>query len=87
MKTFTFQDCPPGEDTTLTVFGLREILSEYPDDMPVLATWEGIFTLFRGKNHYNPRNKETSDYVEVKIASPWSDDGEVPCLIFSVDKY
>jgi len=28
---------------TMTVGELREKLNSYPDDMPVLATWEGLF--------------------------------------------
>lgn len=28
--------------STLTVKELRECLSAYPEDMPVMATWEGV---------------------------------------------
>lgn len=27
---------------TMTVAEIKEKLSEYPDDMPVIATWEGV---------------------------------------------
>lgn len=29
-----------------TVKQLRDALAKYPDDMPVVPTWEGIFTEF-----------------------------------------
>jgi hypothetical protein len=47
MKTFrysTHDKFPIG--STMTVSELREKLNEYPQDMPVLATWEGIHTFF-----------------------------------------
>lgn len=31
---------------TMTVGELKAKLAEYPDDLPVLATWEGIHTFF-----------------------------------------
>lgn len=32
---------------TTSVKQLRDALAKYPDDMPVVPTWEGIFTEFR----------------------------------------
>lgn len=45
MKTFHYRE---GHEwgKTLTVGELRVVLNEHPDDMPVLAAWEGIHTCF-----------------------------------------
>lgn len=42
MKTFRYLGST-GTKTTMTVKELQDKLAEYPDDMPVLATWEGVY--------------------------------------------
>lgn len=45
MKTF-YYDHGAVMGATLTVGELKAVLANYPDEMPVLATWEGITTCF-----------------------------------------
>jgi hypothetical protein len=82
MKTFHY---PLGHEdfSTLTVAELKEILSKYPDEMPVLATWEGIFTPFCNEHYPNE-----PEYNSIKVVTPdlWMPQDNIPCLIFDVDQ-
>jgi len=40
---------------TMTVKELRDFLSQFPDDMPVAATWEGVVAPILSEN-FEPRN-------------------------------
>lgn len=86
MKTFGNEHY---RESTITVGEMKAILAKHPDDMPVLATWEGIYTSFRGLNYFNPRNGETRDYVEVETPTNYFpfEDLKEPCLVFDVDQY
>lgn len=70
MKTFRY---PLGhkDGDTLTVGELKALLAEYPDDMPVLASWEGIHTFMRD--------------VSVETPTHWHDEDNEPCLVFDVN--
>lgn len=77
--------------STLTVGELRAILDKYPADMPVLATWEGIYAPFRGEGFLNTKNGETDDYVYLENPGerdyfPFNQLKE-QCLIFEVNEY
>lgn len=61
---------------TLTVRELQAILKDYPSDMPVLATWEGIYTFFRDAS------EEGGFYVE----TPKQWENTEKCLVFDVDQ-
>lgn len=37
-------------EVTMTVAELKEFLGKYPDEMPVVAAWEGQITAFRPEN-------------------------------------
>jgi hypothetical protein len=54
---------------TMTVGELRDELSKYPPDMPVLATWEGVTREIRTENF------EVSEYGTPKDNTPclWID--------------
>lgn len=45
--------------STLTVEELCSILSQYPNDMPVLATWEGLHICL------NPQSFEATDKIGI----------------------
>lgn len=48
MKVFRYSESNEA-GKTITVKEMIEALSKYPDDMPVLATWEGIHTFIDGE--------------------------------------
>jgi hypothetical protein len=79
MKTFHFE-LGHEDFSTLTVGELKAILDKFPDEMPVLATWEGIYTPFRAQ-----RGAEV--YFEVVTPKHWLESDNVPCLVFDVDNY
>lgn len=87
MKTFYRNDGPSlinGYDfteTTLTVGEMKEILSKLPDDMPVLAAWEGLRTCFG-----NDTSEAGYEDYRVETTSPacWLEECE--CLVFDVDE-
>ena len=72
MKTFRYA---LGHEAgkTMTVAELREKLNEFPQDMPVLATWEGIATFF------NPENFMVEQYGDHQQDA-------CDCLIINVDQ-
>ena len=41
-----------GSKQTMTVKELQQLLSTYPADMPVMATWEGVYASFK-PIHFN----------------------------------
>ena len=49
MKEFNYSSGNPA-GKTFTVSELKEFLDKYPDDMPVLATWEGTYNCFHTGN-------------------------------------
>lgn len=57
---------------TMTVSELRSKLSEYPDDMPVFGTWEGVSGYITpasfgiGKNHKGKKEEEC-DCLEIYV--------------------
>jgi hypothetical protein len=57
---------------TMTVAELRAKLAEYPDDMPVWATWEGVLAYF----------DPTSFSIDPVYKS-----GDVNCLVIDVESY
>lgn len=75
MKTFRYA-LGHENGKTMTVAELREKLSEYPQDMPVLATWEGIITFF------DPR----PGYFKVERYGDHPEDN-CECLVIDVDQY
>lgn len=72
MKTFRY---PKGHlaGEALTVGELKEILSSHPEDMPVLATWEGCLVFV---------NK-----TEVDDITHYHEDDNCKCLIIDADDY
>jgi hypothetical protein len=52
---------------TMTVKELREALSEYKDDLPVVATWEGVGAGFRKENMEIRFNSEYMDEPQLEI--------------------
>jgi hypothetical protein len=61
--------------STLTVEELRNILSQYPNDMPVLATWEGLHICL------HPNSFEATDDISMLPENG----GKV--LVVDVDNY
>ena len=62
---------------TATVKELREFLKKYPDDMPVMATWEGV----------NAYMDISEGYVEVNRVSKGHDEDACDCLVIWVEDY
>jgi len=60
---------------TLTVGELRAELEAYPDDMPVMAEWEGV------RAYVDP-----AEFYPRPVCKGMKEDEEV-CLIMSVEKY
>jgi hypothetical protein len=74
LKTFKYQaghDTPP----TMTVSELREKLNEYPQDMPVFATWEGVWAYIQ---------PEAFVVEKVHKGGP---DLPVDCVVIDVEQY
>ena len=74
MKTFRY---PLGNEDgkTMTVAELRERLNEFPQDMPVLAEWEGIWVFIR------------PDRFKVERATGWHPDDNCDVLVIDVDQF
>ena len=53
----------PNNAPTMTVGELKAFLSHWPDDMAVLASWEGIYTPFEPENfvQIEPRRYVTDE--------------------------
>ena len=49
----------PHSGDTMTVKELMDALSEYPSDMAVIATWEGVCAGIRKDNFYVEENTDT----------------------------
>jgi hypothetical protein len=49
MKTFHYANTK-GTKTTMTVAELRDALANVPGELPVFATWEGVYAPFRIDN-------------------------------------
>lgn len=60
---------------TCTVAELREILSQYPDDIPVFAQWEGC-------NGY-----VTNDSVSITMVHKGDKLDSCECLVIDVNNY
>lgn len=74
MKTFRYKlGHEAGE--TLTVSELKIELSKYPDEMPVMATWEGV-------NAYID-----SEDFEIYCVHKGNEEDEEQCLIIDVGRY
>ena len=56
---------------TMTVSELREKLNEFPQDMPVLATWEGIHTFFEPEHfqveRYGDHPEDACDCLVIDV--------------------
>ena len=74
MKTFRYK-LGHVAGKTMTVAELRAKLSEYPDDMPVMALWEGCYA------YINPEN-----FDDEKVHKGYLDD-ECDVLTISVDEH
>ena len=74
MKAFKYG---AGQVKTMTIAELRGKLNEYPQDMPVLASWEGVITPFRSA-------PEHFDVVPYYGTDP---NEKCDCLIINVDQY
>lgn len=74
MKTFRYK---LGHEAgkTMTVAELKEELEKYPDEMPVLATWEGMHTFF------------SPGCFEIKEWSTGNKEDVDKCLVIDVDQY
>jgi hypothetical protein len=59
---------------TITVKEMKELLDKYPDDMPVLATWENIHTFIDG------------EFTTEAYTSGFEKDREL-CLVIDVNDY
>ena len=71
MKTFRYK-LGHVAGHTLTVAELRELLERYPDDMPVLAEWEGTFPFihpdnFRVEAHNKGTETDTCDCLIIDV--------------------
>lgn len=74
MKTFKYQaghDSPP----TMTVAELREKLNEYPQDMPVFATWESVLAYVQPES-----------FVVERVHKGGADEA-VDCVVIDVEQY
>ena len=61
------------QEKTVTVRELRALLEAYPDGLPVLATWEGVYASIR------PQRIQRKKLPQLK--------NEEECLIIDVGKY
>lgn len=60
---------------TMTVAELKEKLSQYPDDMPVMALWEEVYA------YIEPQN------FDVEKVSKGNKEDECDCVTIWVEKY
>ncbi len=74
MKTFRYK---LGHEAgkTMTVAELKSELDKYPDQMPVMATWEGVTAYIESENFH-------TDYV----CKGKAEDTEM-CLVINVPSY
>lgn len=74
MKTFRY---PKGHEDgkTMTVAELREKLNEFPQDMPVVAEWESVWTFFQPER------------LKVVRAQGWHPDDNCDVLVIDVDQF
>ena len=61
---------------TATIKELREALAAYPDDMPVMAEWEGVWAFIDPKNFA----------VEPEVHKGFPEE-RCPCLMLDVNEY
>lgn len=61
--------------STMTVKELREKLAEYPDDMPVFGTWEGVNGWIR------------ADCFSVEVTHKGDASEACPALLIDVEEY
>jgi hypothetical protein len=52
---------------TMTVKELRDELSKYPDDLPVIATWEGVGAGIRKENFTTRFDNGYMDEMQLEI--------------------
>lgn len=74
MKTFRY---PAGHEAgaTMTVAELRAALEGFPDDMPVLAEWEGVLAYIQ------------PEAFSVEAVSKGHEDDDCECLVIDVNQY
>ena len=74
MKTFRYKK---GHEAgkTLTVAELREVLSHYPDDMPVMAEWECVWAYV------------CLEAFSIQRVSKGMEEDACDCLVLGVDEY
>ena len=74
MKTFHYA---AGHEagSTMTVAELRQFLADYPDDMPVFASWEGCEGYINGADS------------AIESVHKGNKDEECLCLVFDVNRY
>ena len=72
MKTFKY---PVGHEAgrTLTVGELKGVLDQFSDDMPVMATWEGVFAYM--------------EHHSLEIVDKGCPEDAAQCLVFDVEHY
>jgi hypothetical protein len=74
VKRFRYAHGKFDQGVTMTVAELREKLNDFPQDMPVLATWESVITFF---THDNFKVERYGDHHE----------DACDCLVIDVDQY
>jgi hypothetical protein len=62
---------------TMTVAELREKLNEFPQDMPVVAQWEGTWNCFDAKNFLVQRSTgwhqdDNCDLLTIDVDQRWA---------------
>ena len=72
MKTFRYSKGNLS-GRTMTVMEMKELLSRYPDDMPVMALWEGCNAFIES--------------VEVDSVCKGLEEDRADCLVFDVGEY
>ena len=53
--------------TTMTVAELREKLNEYPQDMPVFATWEGVLAPITSEHFATVKPMNDLERLEIDV--------------------
>lgn len=56
----------PHSKSTMTVKELRDHLTNYPDDTPVIATWEGVRAGIR-KENFSIEDNDGRDDLEIWV--------------------
>lgn len=74
MKTFRYK-LGHEAGSTLTVAELRKQLEKYPDDMPVIASWEGVDA------YVHP------DHFYVSFVDKGNPDDACDCLVIDAERY